>query len=213
MELIQHILHLDKFIQPFIASFGPSIYVIFFAIIFAETGFVVTPFLPGDSLLFVIGALSGAGHLNIWVSYFSLLAAAILGNQLNYWLGYKFGHRFFKNEKSRWFNKENLIKTHKFFEKYGGKTIIITRFVPVIRSFSPFVAGMGSMSHKSFMVYNIVGGFLWVTIITFAGYFFGGTKLVKDNFEYAVLAIVFISLLPAIIEYIRHKSEKKKKDK
>lgn len=213
MELIQLLLHLDKFIPPFIAAFGIYIYIIFFAIIFAETGFVVTPFLPGDSLLFVIGALAGVGHLNIWVAYFSLLSAAILGNMLNYWLGYKFGHRFFKNEKSRWFNKENLVKTHKFFEKYGGKTIIITRFVPVIRSFAPFVAGMGSMSHKSFMFYNVVGGFLWVTSITFAGYFFGGTKIVKDNFEYAVLAIVFLSLLPVMVEYAKHKNEKRKAKK
>ncbi|MGI8419017.1 MAG: DedA family protein [Candidatus Levyibacteriota bacterium] len=210
MELIQHIVHLDKFIQPFIASFGPSIYGIFFFIIFAETGFVVTPFLPGDSLLFVIGALAGGGHLNIWIAYVTLLAAAILGNMVNYWLGNRFGHKVFTHKNSRWFNHANIERTHEFFERYGGKTIIITRFIPIIRSFAPFVAGMGSMKYKTFMIYNLVGGFLWVTSITFAGYFFGGTKLVKNNFEYAVLAIVFISLLPAIIEYLRHKSKSKK---
>lgn len=211
MELIQHILHFERYIQPVITAFGPSIYGILFFIIFAETGFVVTPFLPGDSLLFVVGTLSGGGFLNIWLSYFLLLAAAILGNMLNYWLGYKFGHKFFTSKHSRWFNHKNLEKTHEFFEKYGGKTIIITRFIPIIRSFAPFVAGMGSMKYKTFMIYNLVGGFLWVTSITFAGYFFGGTQWVKDNFEYAVLLIVFLSLLPAIIEYIRHKATANKK--
>lgn len=210
MELIQHILHFDKYIPPIIDSIGPAIYGIFFLIVFAETGFVVTPFLPGDSLLFVIGTLAGGGYLNIWVSYFLLLAAAILGNMLNYWLGEKIGHKVFTNKNSRWFNQENLKKTHAFFEKYGGKTIIITRFVPVIRSFAPFVAGMGTMKYKTFMMYNLAGGFLWVTSITFAGYFFGGTEIVKNNFEYVVLAIVFISLLPALIEYLKHKKEKSK---
>jgi len=211
MELIQQLIHFDKYIPAVIAAIGPSIYAIFFFIIFAETGFVVTPFLPGDSLLFVIGTLAGGGYLNIWLAYFLLLVAAILGNMVNYWLGYKIGHKVFSNKDSKWFSQKNLEKTHEFFEKYGGKTIIITRFIPIIRSFAPFVAGMGSMKYKTFMIYNLVGGFLWVTSITFAGYFFGGTKLVKDNFEYAVLTIVLISLLPAIIEYIRHKAKSKKK--
>ncbi|HWY79177.1 MAG TPA: VTT domain-containing protein, partial [Candidatus Sulfotelmatobacter sp.] len=170
-----------------------------------ETGFVFTPFLPGDSLLFIVGTLAGSGFLNIWLAYVLFLFAAILGNMVNYWLGDKLGHKVFTHKNSRWFNKENLIKTHHFFEKYGGKTIIITRFIPIIRSFAPFVAGMGSMEYKPFLIYNFIGGFLWVTSITFAGYFFGGTKIIKDNFEVAVLGVVFISLLPAIFEYLRHK--------
>jgi membrane-associated protein len=193
--------------------FGPYIYFLFFFIIFAETGFVVTPFLPGDSLLFVAGSLSGAGYLNIWLTYFLFLSAAILGNMLNYWIGNKFGHLFFKKEHTRWLSKKNLEKTHEYFEKYGGKTIIITRFIPIIRSFAPFVAGMGTMKYKTFMIYNIIGAFLWVTSLTFAGYFFGGTKIVKDNFEIAVFAIVIISLLPAVFEYIKHKMQKKKASK
>ncbi len=210
MHIINYVLHFDRYLPMVIHIFGPYIYGLFFFIIFAETGFVVTPFLPGDSLLFVAGSLAGAGYLNIWLTYFLFLAAAILGNMLNYWIGDKFGHIFFKNENSRWFNKENIKKTHQFFDKYGGKTIIITRFIPIIRSFAPFVAGMGTMKFKTFMIYNVIGGFLWVTSITFAGYFFGGTKIVKDNFELAVFAIVIISLLPALYEYAKHKLEKKK---
>jgi len=209
MHDLNYILHFDKYLQPVIHMFGPYIYAFLFFIVFAETGFVVTPFLPGDSLLFVVGTLAGGGYLNIWFSYILFLVAAILGNMLNYWIGYKFGHLFFTKKDSRWFNKENVIRTHQFFEKYGGKTIIITRFIPVIRSFAPFVAGMGSMEYKTFLVYNLIGGFLWVTILTFAGYFFGGTKIIKDNYDKAILAIVFISLLPAIVEYIRHRLEKK----
>ena len=207
MEYLQYIIHFERYIQPVIHAFGPFIYGILFFIIFAETGFVVTPFLPGDSLLFIVGTLAGSGFLNIWIAYPLLLAAAILGNMANYWLGHKLGHKVFNKENSRWFNRENLEKTHEFFEKYGGKTIIITRFMPIIRTFAPFVAGMGSMDRKTFMIYNLAGGFLWVTSITFAGFFFGGMKVIKDNFEYAVLVIVLLSLLPAIYEYIKHKIE------
>ena len=210
MHLIDYVLHLDRFILPVIHSFGPSIYALFFFIIFAETGFVVTPFLPGDSLLFIVGAFAGSGYLNIWLAYIVFLLAAILGNMLNYWIGYKFGHKFFTHKDSRWLNKENLARTHEFFEHYGGKTIIITRFIPIIRTIAPFVAGMGSMKHSTFMIYNIIGGFLWVTIVTFIGYFFGNSKIVKDNFEIAIFAVVVISLLPAFYEYIRHKRNKKK---
>ncbi len=213
MHIINYVLHFDRYIQPIIHIFGPSIYALFFFIIFSETGFVVTPFLPGDSLLFVAGSLAGAGYLNIWLTYLLFLTAAILGNMVNYWLGDKIGHKVFNQENSRWFNKKNLERTHKYFEKYGGKTIIITRFIPIIRSFAPFVAGMGSMHFKTFLIYNVIGGFLWVTSITFAGYFFGGMKIVKDNFEIAVLAIVIISLLPAFYEYTKHKLEKKKSKK
>ena len=205
MELINYVLHFERYIPIVISHFGNGIYALLFFIVFAETGFVITPFLPGDSLLFVVGTVAGGGYLNIWVSYVLLLAAAILGNMLNYYLGTKIGHRVFANKDSKIFSHKNLLKTHAFFEKYGGKTIILTRFIPVIRSFAPFVAGMGSMTYKSFMVYNLIGGFLWVTILTFAGYFFGGLPIVKKNFEIAVYAVIVISLIPAIIEYLRHK--------
>lgn len=209
LQFLSYIIHFDHFIQPVIHTFGPFIYVLLFIIVFAETGFVVTPFLPGDSLLFIVGTFAGAGFLNIWLSYAVFLVAAILGNMLNYWFGANFGHLVFNKKHSRWFNKENLERTHEFFKKYGGKTIIITRFMPIIRSFAPFVAGMGSMDYKTFSRYNLIGGFLWVTIITFAGYFFGGTKIIKDNYDKAILAIVIISLLPAVFEYVRHKFGKK----
>jgi membrane-associated protein len=209
MHILDYLLHLDRYLLPVIHTFGPFIYGILFVIIFAETGFVVTPFLPGDSLLFVVGTLAGGGYLNIWLVYILLLIAAILGNMLNYWIGDNFGHLAFKNKNSRWFNHENLERTHEFFEKYGGKTIIITRFMPIIRSFAPFVAGMGSMKYKTFFIYNVIGGFLWVTIIVFAGYFFGGTKIIKDNYDKAIFAIIIISLIPAVFEYMRHKYGKK----
>lgn len=210
LTALNYILHFDKYIQPVIHVFGPFIYAILFFIIFAETGFVVTPFLPGDSLLFVVGTLAGGGYLNIWLVYILMLVAAILGNMLNYWIGDNFGHLFFNHKNSRWFNKQNLTKTHEFFEKYGGKTIIITRFMPIIRSFAPFVAGMGRMEYKTFFIYNLIGGFLWVTLIVFAGYFFGGTRIIKDNYDKAIFAIIIISLIPALIEYLRHKFSKKK---
>lgn len=212
-SLLNYILHFDRYLQTVIHIFGPYIYVLLFFVIFAETGFVVTPFLPGDSLLFVAGTLAGGGYLNIWLLYIVLLAAAILGNMLNYWIGDNFGHLVFNKKHSRWLNKDNLERTHEFFEKYGGKTIIITRFIPVIRSFAPFVAGMGSMEYKEFFKYNLIGGFLWVTIITFAGYFFGGTRIIKDNYDKAIFAIIIISLLPAIFEFIKHKMTKEKNKK
>lgn len=205
MEIVDILLHLDKYLAPFITQYGNLVYFLLFFIIFAETGFVVTPFLPGDSLLFVVGTLAGGGYLNIWTIYVLLLIAAIGGNMVNYWLGHKFGHKVFAKENSKLFNKKYLEKTREFYAKHGGKTIIITRFVPIIRSFAPFVAGMGSMHYKTFMYYNIVGGFIWVTSLTFAGYFFGGMPIIKKNFELAVFGIIIVSLLPAIFEYIKHK--------
>jgi membrane-associated protein len=210
MHILEYVLHFDKFIQPVMHVFGPYIYVVLFLIVFA-TCFVLTSFLPGDSLLFVAGSLAGAGYLNIFLTYILFLTAAILGNMFNYWMGNKFGHIFFTHEKSRWFNQKNLKKTHEYFDKYGGKTIIITRFIPVIRSFAAFVAGMGTMTYKQFMIYNVIGGFLWATLLTFTGYFFGGTKIVKDNFEFVVLVIVVISVIPLVIEYLKYKKENTKK--
>ncbi|KKR31887.1 MAG: hypothetical protein UT63_C0058G0013 [Candidatus Gottesmanbacteria bacterium GW2011_GWC2_39_8] len=207
MEIINIFLHLDKYIANIINLFGPFTYIILFLIIFAETGFVVTPFLPGDSLLFVVGTLSGSGFLQIWISYFTLLSAAILGDTVNYWIGYHIGNRLFSKNNSRFFNKAHIEKTRRFYEKHGGKTIILARFVPIIRTFAPFVAGIGVMKYRTFLLYNIVGAFIWVTLLTFTGYFFGGLPMVKSNFEYAVFGIVFLSLIPVFIEYIRMKKE------
>ena len=212
MELVEFILHLDENITYLINLFGPFTYIILFFIIFAETGLVVTPFLPGDSLLFIIGTLSGSvsGFLNIWIVYFSLLAAAILGDTVNYWLGYHFGHRVFTGNNSRFFNKRSLEKTREFYEKHGGKTIILARFLPLIRTFAPFIAGIGKMHYGTFFLYNVIGGFIWVTGLIFAGYFFGRLAFIKENFEYAVIGIVLLSLSPILIEYIKHKKEKAK---
>lgn len=193
-----------------IQMFGVWTYIILFLVIFAETGLVIAPFLPGDSLLFIVGAFSGLGHLNIWVAYIVLLIAAILGDTVNYWLGKKLGAKVFKSENSKIFNKKYLIKTEEFYEKYGGKTIIIARFVPIVRTFAPFVAGIGNMKYSVFISYNVIGGFLWVTSLTFAGYFFGNLPIVKDNFEYAIYIIIFLSLLPMIFEFVKHKLQKKK---
>lgn len=202
---IKFFLHLDEQLAYIINAFGPLAYVILFLIIFAETGFVVTPFLPGDSLLFVIGALSGSGFLNIWLVYILILSAAILGDTVNYWVGHQFGARIFTKENSRFFNKEYLVKTQEFYKKHGGKTIILARFIPIIRTFAPFVAGVGKMNYTAFLFYNIAGGFLWVTGLTFAGYFFGGLPIIKNNFEYAVIGIIFISLIPVFVEYAKNK--------
>ncbi len=205
MEVIEFLLHLDQHLSAIIDAVGIYTYIILFLIIFAETGFVVTPFLPGDSLLFVVGTLAGSGFLNIWIVYTSLLLAAILGDSINYWIGHHIGPKVFAKENSRLFNKAYLEKTREFYAKHGGKTIILARFLPIIRTFAPFVAGIGKMHYSTFIFYNIIGGFIWVTSLTFAGYFFGGLPFVKENFEYAVIGIIVISIMPMIIEYIRHK--------
>lgn len=205
MEIFDFVLHFEKHLANIIDLFGVFTYVLLFFIVFAETGFVVTPFLPGDSLLFIIGTLSGTGFLNIWIAYCTLLIAAILGDTLNYWIGHHIGHRVFTKEKSKIFNKAYLEKTREFYVKHGGKTIILARFIPIIRTFAPFVAGVGKMHYKTFLFYNVFGGFIWVTSLTFAGYLFGGFPIIKNNFEYAVLGIIFVSLLPVIIEYVKHK--------
>lgn len=209
MELFNYILHVDEYLKIIIDALGSLTYIILFLIVFAETGFVVTPFLPGDSLLFAVGTLARTGLLNIWVTYITLLAAAILGDTVNYWIGNKIGPRVFAKENSRVFKKEYLEKTREFYDKHGGKTIILARFVPIVRTFAPFVAGVGKMHYSTFLFYNIAGGFLWVTSLTFAGYFFGGLPFIKDNFELAVIGIVLFSLLPMAWEYINHRRGEK----
>jgi len=209
MDSLKFLLHLDVYLESIINSFGAFTYVILFLIIFAETGLVIAPFLPGDSLLFIVGTLSGSGFLNIWIAYISLLAAAILGDTANYWIGHHFGPKVFSKKNSKFFNPEYLEKTRGFYAKYGGKTIILARFLPIIRTFAPFVAGIGKMHYGTFVLYNVVGAFIWVTLFIFAGYFFGGMPLIKNNFEYAVVVIVLVSVLPVIFEYFKHKMSTK----
>lgn len=208
MEILSSLLHFDESLAAIINLFGPLTYVILFAIVFAETGLVITPFLPGDSLLFAVGTLAGGNFLNIWIVYPTLLAAAIIGDTVNYWIGHHLGTRVFAKENSRIFKRSYLEKTSEFYAKYGGKTIIIARFVPLIRTFAPFVAGVGKMHYKTFLTYNVVGAFIWVTSLTFAGYFFGQMPLIKENFEYAVIGIILISLTPILFEFAKHKLSK-----
>ena len=201
-------LHLDKNLQEVILTYGTAAYVLMFLIIFMETGFVVTPFLPGDSLLFVAGALASQGIIDVGLLFIILAFAAILGDTVNYWIGSMVGKKVF-HEKSRFFKKEYLVKTEKFYEKYGGKTIILARFMPIVRTFAPFVAGIGKMNYKWFITYNITGGLLWVGLFLFGGYFFGNIPVIKNNFEVSIFVIIFVSILPGIVEYIKHKRHKK----
>jgi membrane-associated protein len=207
---VDFFLHLDQHLAEVIQRYGTSTYALLFLIVFLETGLVVTPLLPGDSLLFAAGSFAGLGVLRLWPLFFLLCAAAILGDTVNYAIGARLGPRVFHYPKSRFFNPEHLKKTHAFYEKYGGKTIIIARFVPIVRTFAPFVAGIGEMSYAHFLGYNVIGGVLWVSVCLFSGYFFGNLPFVKQNFSVVVLAIVFISLLPAVIEYLRHRAQAKR---
>jgi membrane-associated protein len=209
---VDFFLHLDQHLAEVIQRYGTSTYALLFLIVFLETGLVVTPLLPGDSLLFAAGSFAGLGILRFWPLFFLLCAAAILGDTVNYAIGARLGPKVFHYPKSRFFNPEHLKKTHAFYDKYGGKTIIIARFVPIVRTFAPFVAGIGEMSYAHFLGYNVIGGVLWVSVCLFSGYFFGNLPLVKQNFSLVVIAIVFISLLPAVIEYLRHRAEAKGKD-
>jgi len=208
---VDFFLHLDQHLAEVIQRYGTTTYLLLFLIVFLETGLVVTPFLPGDSLLFAAGTFAALGALRLWPLFFLLCAAAILGDTVNYAIGARVGPKVFSYSKSRFFNPEHLKKTHAFYEKYGGKTIIIARFVPIVRTFAPFVAGVGQMSYRQFIGYNVIGGILWVSVCVFAGYFFGNLPFVKKNFSVVVIVIVLISLLPAVVEYLRHRAEAKRK--
>jgi membrane-associated protein len=215
---IDLILHMDKYLAQIIHDYGTWTYLFLFFVIFMETGFVITPFLPGDSLLFAAGtfaspALALAGGkppLNIWLVWLLLCIAAVLGDTVNYWIGHAIGPRAFSGE-IRFLKKEYLDRTHAFYEKYGGVTIIIARFIPIIRTFAPFVAGVGEMTYGKFISFNVIGGIAWVSLFTFGGYFFGNLSFVKENFSFVILAIIFISVLPAIIEFIRGRLNPKRK--
>ena len=208
--IIDFILHIDKHLADLVATYGIWIYFILFLIIFCETGLVVTPFLPGDSLLFVAGALASlpTNSVNIHLLVGLLIGAAILGDGANYFIGKFFGEKLFSNPKSKIFKQSYLEKTHTFYEKHGGKTIILARFVPIVRTFAPFVAGMGQMSYSRFAAYNVIGGIAWVAIFSYAGYFFGSLDFVQRNLKYLIVAIIFVSILPAIFEIVRNKLKK-----
>lgn len=203
--LIDFILHIDVHLSDLIRSYGTWTYLILFLIIFLETGLVVTPILPGDSLLFAAGTFAAKGALDPLTLFILLSLAAVLGDTANYWIGAYLGPKVFHREKVRFLNREYLDRTHQFYEKYGGKTIIIARFIPIIRTFAPFVAGIGSMTYFRFIIYNIMGGIAWIAICVFAGYFFGNLPVVRNNFSFVIMAIVFISILPGIVEFLRHR--------
>lgn len=206
--MIDFILHLDVYLTDLVTNFGALTYGILFAVIFAETGLVVMPFLPGDSLLFAAGAIAALGPLNIWFLTLLLIAAAVAGDTVNYWIGHFFGRKLVDNPKIKFINQSHIDKTEKFYAKYGGKTIILARFVPIIRTFAPFVAGVGKMDYKKFITFNIVGGILWVCLFTLAGYFFGNLEFVKENFHYVILVIIFLSLLPIVYEFIQNRTKR-----
>jgi len=208
--VIEYILHLDKYLGQLIQTYHIWTYFIMFFIIFMETGFVVTPFLPGDSLLFAAGTLAGLGeYLHVGVLFVIFAAAAIAGDTANYWIGHYIGPRAFSGE-IRFLKKEYLDRTHVFYEKHGGITIIIARFIPIIRTFAPFVAGIGAMTYPKFIAYNVIGGVAWVGLFVFGGFFFGKLPFIQQNFSFVLLAIIFISVLPAIIEFIRSRQEARK---
>ncbi|MCS7078627.1 MAG: DedA family protein [Chloracidobacterium sp.] len=205
--LLDLVLHLDKHLNALGGQLGGGLYVLLFLVIFCETGLVVTPFLPGDSLLFAIGALAATptSVLNVHLVVVVLSIAAILGDTVNYWIGKKVGPAVFRSDTSRLFDRRHLDRTARFYAKYGAKTIIIARFVPIVRTFAPFVAGIGAMHYPRFLTYNIIGGVLWITSMTYAGYAFGNIPFVRKNFSLVVLGIIFVSLLPAVIEALRER--------
>ncbi len=213
VELIQTaidvFLHLDKYLAKIIEAYGTWTYALLFVVVFCETGLVVTPFLPGDSLLFASGVFAAKGSLSLPLVMLVLFVAAVLGDAVNYAVGRRIGHRVYEMKDSRIFRKEYIDRTHRFFEKYGGKTIVIARFVPIVRTFAPFLAGVGEMSYPRFAMYNVTGALLWVMVCVLGGYFFGNLPFVRDNFSVVIIAIIVISVLPAVYEFLRHRKEER----
>jgi membrane-associated protein len=206
MNLVDLVLHLDVHLVKLVAEYGIWAYGILFAIIFSETGFVVTPFLPGDSLLFVAGAVAAAGEgLNVHLVFVLLTLAAVAGNSVNYAIGRWLGKHFFTNRGSRWLNPKHLERAHAFYERHGGKAVVISRFVPIVRTYIPFVAGMAEMQAREFTLYNVVGAVAWVGSLSYAGFFFGNIPWIKGNLTAIILGIVFVSVLPIVIAWIRHR--------
>ena len=208
--IIDFILHIDQHLTELAAQYGVWIYGILFLIIFCETGLVVMPLLPGDSLLFAAGSIAAIGKMNIHLMVVLLIIAAILGDAVNFIIGKYFGEKLFSNPNSKIFKQSHLQKTQQFYAKHGGKTIILARFIPIVRTFAPFVAGMGHMTYHHFLAYNVIGGVLWVTIFSYLGYFFGNLPIVKDNLSLVLIAIIVLSILPGIVEITRHKRAAKK---
>jgi membrane-associated protein len=206
-SLIEIVLHLDAHLLALVQEYGMWIYAILFGIIFAETGLVVAPFLPGDSLLFVIGALCGMGSLQLQVALPLLILAAFMGDNTNYWVGRLLGLRLLNHPNQRWIKHEHLEKTHAFYAKHGGKTVIFARFLPIIRTFAPFVAGIGTMNYRLYLMFSILGGVAWIGSLMLAGYFFGNIPVIKNNLTLMIVGIIFISFIPAILEYIKHRRQ------
>lgn len=208
MWLVNFILHIGDHLQELVKNYGNWIYAILFAIVFCETGLVVLPFLPGDSMLFAAGTIAAVGDMNIFVLIGLLIVAAILGDFVNFEIGKHFGQKLFSNPNSKIFKQSYLQKTHDYYERYGGRTIIIARFIPIVRTFAPFVGGMGNMNYAQFARYNIVGAVLWVVSFTTLGYFFGQLPFVKEHFSWIMIAIIVFSVVPMIVEIIRHRKDK-----
>ncbi|CNF37869.1 DedA family protein [Yersinia mollaretii] len=205
--IIDFILHIDVHLAELVAQYGVWVYAILFLILFCETGLVVTPFLPGDSLLFVAGALAAlpSNDINVHIMVALMVTAAILGDAINYTIGRVFGEKLFSNPDSKIFRRSYLDKTHQFYEKHGGKAIVLARFVPIIRTFAPFVAGMGKMSYRHFAAYNVIGALVWVLLFTYAGYLFGNVPIVQNNLKLLIVAIIVVSILPGVFEVWRHR--------
>ena len=215
-EILDFFLNVDEHLAAFVAEHGKLVYGALFGIIFAETGLVIMPFLPGDSLLFAAGALAATGGLNVYVTMLLLFVASVLGDAVNYSVGHYIGPRVFRPEGrtgrlEKLLNPKHLERTHEFFEKYGGKAVVLARFVPIVRTFIPFVAGAGSMTYGTFAFYNITGGALWVVVCVGAGYLFGNIPIVKENFELVILGIIFVSVLPMVIELVRQRSNNRRR--
>lgn len=207
-NLFNFILHIDTHLGQIIRTYGPLTYAILFGIIFMETGLVFTPFLPGDSLLFAAGAFAALGSLNIALLLLLLFIAAVLGDTANYWIGHHFGKRIIAHPKIP-IDEEHIKETQKFYRKHGGKTIIVARFIPFIRTFAPFVAGIGTMDYGRFLLYNVIGAFIWVLGVTFAGFYFGNIPFVRENFSLVIFAVILISLIPVAVEFVAHHKNSK----
>jgi membrane-associated protein len=208
LKVIDFVLHIDTYLSDLIAHYGAWTLGILFFVVFMETGFVVTPFLPGDSLIFAAATFAARGSLNPWVMFILLSIAAVVGDSVNYWIGHRIGARAYTGE-VKWIKKEYMERTHRFFEKHGGKTIFLARFVPIIRTFTPFVAGVSQMSYEFFFRWNVIGGITWVATFTLLGYFFGNIPFVQKNFELVIVAIILISLVPAVVEAVKARKEMK----
>jgi len=211
-QMIDLVLHVDKYLDLIIQQYGLLTYVLLFVVVFCETGLVVTPFLPGDSLLFAVGAFAARGSLDVGVALVVLAVAAILGDTVNYWIGAVVGPKVFHKENVRFLNRRHLERTHEFYERYGGKTIVIARFVPIVRTFAPFVAGIGKMTYGRFLSYNVFGGLLWVLLFVLGGFYFGNIGIVRRNFSLVIIAIVLISILPGVIEALRQRARSRAAD-